>query len=109
MVHPDDWEKKAFMTPWGMFMYARIPFGIMNAGTNFQQAMDIEFFKEKDKFIMIHLDDIIVYYNSVEQHLGNLKKFFQKFRKFDISLNPKKSHFGMQEGNCWGTSSRKKV
>jgi len=51
---------------------------------------------------MIYLDDIIVYCDSEEQHLGNLKKFFQKCRKFGISLNPKKSHFGMQEDKFLG-------
>jgi hypothetical protein len=43
MVHPDYQEKVAFTTPWGTFMYAKIPFGLMNAGENFQRAMDIDF------------------------------------------------------------------
>jgi hypothetical protein len=37
-----------------------------------------------------------------EQHLGHLKRVFQKCRKFDIYLNPKKSHFRMQEGKLLG-------
>jgi len=35
-VHPDDQEKTAFTTSWGMFMYAKMPFGLMNAGATFQ-------------------------------------------------------------------------
>ena len=31
-VHPDDQEKNAFITPWGTFMYAKMPFGLMNYG-----------------------------------------------------------------------------
>jgi hypothetical protein len=42
-VHPDDQEKTAFTTPWGTFMYAKMPFGLMNAGATFQSAMDIAF------------------------------------------------------------------
>jgi hypothetical protein len=83
-------------------MYAKMPFGLMNVGATFQWAMDIEFYKEKDKFIVIYLDDIIVYFESDEQHLDHLKKVFQKCRKFDISLNSKKSHFRMQEGRLLG-------
>jgi hypothetical protein len=102
MVHPDDQEKTTFTTPWGTFMYAKMPFGLMNAGETFQRAMDIEFAEEKDKFIMIYLDDITVFSDSDEQHLEHLKKVFQKCRKFGISLNPKKSNFRMQEGNLLG-------
>jgi len=35
MVHPEDQEKTAFTMPWGTFMYAKIPFGLMNAGETF--------------------------------------------------------------------------
>jgi hypothetical protein len=102
MVHPNDREKTTFTTPWGTFMYAKMPFGLMNVKATFQRAMDIEFADEKDKFILIYLDDIIVYSNSDKQHLGHLKKFFHKCRKFNISLNLKKSHFEMQEGKLLG-------
>jgi hypothetical protein len=70
MVHPDDQEKTTFTTPWGTFMYAKMPFGLMNAGETFQRAMDI--------------------------------RVFEKCRRFGISLNPKKSNFGMQEGKFLG-------
>ena len=97
MVHPDDQEKIDFTTPWGTFMYAKIPFGLMNVGATFQWAMDIAFVDEKDKFIVIYLDDITIFSDSDDQHLEHLRNVFQKCRKFGISLNPKKSNFGMQE------------
>ena len=59
-MHPDK-EKKTFTTPWGTFMYDKMPFGLMNAGATFQRAMDIAFVGEKDKFIVIYLDDITVF------------------------------------------------
>jgi hypothetical protein len=102
MVHPDDQEKTTFTTPWGTFMYAKMPFGLMNAGENFQRAMDIAFADEKDKFIVIYLDDITVYSVSDDEHLKHLRRDFQKCRKFGISLNPKKSNFGMEEGKLLG-------
>jgi hypothetical protein len=47
MVHPDDQEKTTFKTPWGTFMYAKMSFGLMNAGETFKKAMDIDFSYEK--------------------------------------------------------------
>ena len=35
VVHPEDQEKTAFTTPWGTFMYSKIPFGMMNSRANF--------------------------------------------------------------------------
>ena len=43
-VHLDDQDEITFTTPWGTFMYAKIPFGLMNTGATFQREMDIAFF-----------------------------------------------------------------
>ena len=74
-------------------MYAKIPFGLMTVGEKFQRVMDIDFVDEKYKFIVIYLDDITVFSNSYDEHLKHLKHIFWKCRRFDISLNPKKSIF----------------
>jgi hypothetical protein len=47
LVHLDDREKTTFTTPWGTFMYAKMPFGLMNAGDTFQRVMDIEFSRKR--------------------------------------------------------------
>ena len=98
-MHPNDKEKTTFTTPWGTFMYDKMPFGLMNAGATFQRAMDIAFVGEKDKFVVIYLDDITVFSQSDDEHL---KQTFLKCRKFGLSLNPKKSHFAVQEGKLLG-------
>jgi len=89
-VHPDDQEKTAFTIPWGTFMYSKMPFGLINAGATFQRAMDIAFEGEKDKFVLIYLDDITVYSSSHQDHVKHLKKVFLTCRRFGISVNPKK-------------------
>ena len=48
-VLPKDQDKMNFSTPWGTFMYAKMPFGLMNAGDTFQRAMDIDFADERDR------------------------------------------------------------
>jgi len=75
-------------------MYARMPFGLMNAGATFQRAMDIAFVG--DKSVIIYLDDIIVFSKSDEEHLDHLKRTFDKCRRFGLSLNPKKSTFSLE-------------
>lgn len=101
-MHPDDQENTAFTTPWGTFMYAKIPFGLMNVGETFQRAMDTTFFEEKDKFVVIYLDDIIVFSKSDEDHIRHLEQVFQKYKKFGVSLSPKKSNFSLEEGKLLG-------
>ena len=101
LVHPDDQEKTTFTTPWGTLMYSKMPFGLMNVGA-FQRAMDIAFSKEKEKFVVVYLDDITVYSKSDEKHREHLERIFLKCMKFGISLNPKKSHFSLEEGKLLG-------
>ena len=60
VVHPDDQEKTTFTTPWGTFMYAKMPFRLMNDGASFQRAMDLDFVGLKDKYVLIYLDDLTV-------------------------------------------------
>jgi ribonuclease HI len=101
-VMPKDREKIAFTTPWGTFMYAKMPFRLMNAGATFQRAMDIVFIGEKDQFVVIYLDDITVFSMTYKEHRCHLKRVFLKCRSFGLSLNPKKSLFAMKEGKLLG-------
>jgi hypothetical protein len=77
-------------------MYTKMPFGLMNASTTFQRAMNITFIGEKDKFVVIYLDDITMYSQSDKEHCDHLRKVFLKCRKFGLSLNPKKSLLAMK-------------
>ena len=102
VVHDGDKENKTFTIPWGTFMYEKNPFRLMNVGATFQRAMDIAFVGERDKFIVIYLDDITMFSQFDNKHINHLKKFFHKCRKFGLSLNPKKSLFAIQEGKMLG-------
>ena len=68
-VHLEDQEKTTFTTPWDTFMYAKMPFWLMNIGATFQRAMDIAFSEEKDKYVVIYLDDITVFSKLDQDHL----------------------------------------
>ena len=101
-VHPDDQKKTTFTNPWGTFMYVNMPFGLKNAGATFQRAMEFTFADEMGHFIVIYLDDIIVFSKTNKEHLLHLRRVFEKCRRFGISLNPKKTLFGLQEGKLLG-------
>ena len=64
--------------------------------------MDIAFSEELGFFIIIYLDDITVFSKTDEEHLEHLRRVFEKCRRFGLSLNPKKTMFGLQEGKLLG-------
>jgi hypothetical protein len=64
--------------------------------------MDIAFIGEKDRFVVIYLDDITVFSRFDKEHFSHLRKVFSKYRRFVLSLNPKKSLFAMEEGKLLG-------
>jgi hypothetical protein len=101
-VCEEDKEKTTFTTAWGTFMYDKMPFEPMNAGATFQRAMEITFVGEKEKFMVIYLDDITIFSKSYDEHLHHLEHVFRKCRRYKISLNPRKSHFSMPEGKLLG-------
>jgi hypothetical protein len=74
----------------------------MNIGVTFHRAMDIAFIRENEKFVVIYLDEIMVFSKSNKEHYDHLKNVFLKCRKFGISLNRKKSLFSMKEGKLLG-------
>ena len=95
-VHEKDQDKIAFTTPWGTFQYAKMPFGLKNVGATFQREMDMAFANEKDVFLVVYLDNLTMFSGSDDENLHHLRIVFQRCRKFEISLNPKKSLFAMK-------------
>jgi len=79
-----------------------MPFGLKNVGATFRRAMDIAFAKEIHDFLVIYLDDLTVFSKIDQEHLDHLRQVFIKCRKYGISLNPKKSLFGLEEGKLLG-------
>jgi len=76
LVHEDNRDKTAFTTPWGTSHYAKMPFVLKNFGATFQREMDIAFANEKDVFLVVYLDDLIVFLGSDDEHLHHLRIMF---------------------------------
>jgi hypothetical protein len=71
-IHVDDIPKTAFTTRYGIFEFLVMSFGLMNALAHFMYLMNYVFMPELDKFIVVFIDDILVYSKSREEHEEHL-------------------------------------
>jgi hypothetical protein len=97
-----DKYKTIIIKHWGTFSYKHMPFGLCNVGANFQRDMHISFDDLIDKIIHIYLDDLTVYSKNRLDHFCHLRKVLMRCRKFNISLDPSKSIFGVTKGMLLG-------
>ena len=83
-------------------MYDRMWFNLINVGAMFNRAMDIAFIGEQDKFVVVYLHDITIFSKTDEEPILHLKITFEKCRRYELSLNLKKSEFSLSEGKLLG-------
>ncbi len=87
-----DRHKTAIITPFGLYEYSRMPFGLKNAAQTFQRLMDTV--TNGLDFVFVYLDDILVASQNKDQHLLHLKLLFQRLSDYGLAINPKKCQFG---------------
>jgi hypothetical protein len=102
LMSPSDQLKTTFRTPWGTYAYRKMPFGLINVGATFQREMDIAFHGLINQSVVVYLDDVTVFSKNKKDHLSHLRAVLERCRKFDISLNPKKSVFAVEQGKLLG-------
>jgi len=98
----EDMEKTTFITLWGTFCYKVMSFGLKNAGATYQRAMVALFHDMMHEEIKVYVDDMITKSESEAEHILNLKKLFERLRKFKLKLNPAKCTFGVKSGKLLG-------
>ena len=90
---PEDMEKTTFLTMWGLFCYKVMPFGLKNVRATYQRAMVTMFHDIMHKEIEVYVDDMIAKSQGENDYVINLKKLFERLRKFQLKLNPVKCTF----------------
>lgn len=102
MMNEDDAEKMAFTTPWGVYCYRVMPFGLKNAGATYMRAMTTLFHDMIHKEIEVYVDDVIIKSKKSLDHLTDLKRFFERLQRYNLKLNPAKCAFGVPAGKLLG-------
>jgi hypothetical protein len=67
-IRPEDVSKTAFSIRYGLYEYLVISFGLTNAPAQFMYLMNSVFMSELDKFVVVFIDDILIYSKSEEEH-----------------------------------------
>ena len=94
-VDPKDIHKTAITTPFGLFEFKGMPFGLRNAAQTFQRFMD-QVVRGLD-FVYVYIDDLLVASSSPEEHEQHLRKLFARLAEYGLVINPDKCEFGKLE------------
>ena len=92
---PEDIPKTAVITPYALYEYTVMTFGLRNAGQSFQRYI-FRALGDLD-FVYAYIDDILVASANDEEHTEHLKIVFQWLKDFSLRLNVSKCHFGKSE------------
>jgi hypothetical protein len=71
-IHAEDIPKTAFTTRYELYEYLVMSFGLTNAPAHFMYLMNLVFMLELDKFVVVFIDDILIYSKSMEEHEEHL-------------------------------------
>ncbi|KMQ86423.1 gag-pol polyprotein [Lasius niger] len=94
-VHPTDIPKTAITTPFGLYEFLYMPFGLRNAAQTFQRFINEVL--HGMHFCYAYIDDILVASTTQEEHEAHLRQLFERLDAYGIKINPAKCVFGNNE------------
>nr|VZI41019.1 unnamed protein product [Spirometra erinaceieuropaei] len=92
-VAPEDVPKTAVTTPFGLFEFVRMPFGLRNAAQTFQRFIDRVL--RGLPFVYAYIDDLLVASRNAEEHKEHLALVFDRLDQFGVVINPSKCVLGV--------------
>jgi hypothetical protein len=100
----EDASKTAFICPGfiGLFEWVVMTFGLKNAGATYQRAMNLIFHELLGNTVEVYIDDIVVKSAEFSSHIADLRKAFDKMRRYGLKMNPRKCAFGVSAGKFLG-------
>lgn len=92
-IAEEDKDKTAFISPYGLYQYCRMPYGLAGAPGTFQSVIEdmVQVLETED--IMAYLDDVICFHSTFEEHLEGINRMLQMIRKAGFKLSGKKCQF----------------
>lgn len=99
-VAPEDQSKTAVITPFGLFQFKVMTFGLRNAAQSYQRFMD-SVTRVLD-FCYVYIDDILVASKDDKEHRKHLQILFQRLQQHRVTINPPKCYFGKSSINYLG-------
>jgi hypothetical protein len=97
-----DEEKTICWTRYGSYEFLVIPFSLTNAPATYSILMNDIFREWFDVFVVVYIDDILIYSGSLEEHANDLWKVFQKLRENKLYAKLENCEFGVTEVNFLG-------
>jgi ribonuclease HI len=92
----------SFITPFGMYCYTKMPFGLRNAGATYQRCMNHVFGEHIGRTVEAYVDDIVVKTKKASDLLSDLETTFKCLRAKGVKLNPETCVFGVPRGMLLG-------
>jgi hypothetical protein len=68
LIKEKDKDKTGFVTPFGSFRYERMTFGLSGPPSTFQRVMDVMLFGMRDVAVLVYLDDLLLFSETIEDH-----------------------------------------
>jgi hypothetical protein len=96
-IRAEDIPKTAFSTRYGLFEYLVMSFGLTNAPAHFMYLMNSVFMPELDKFVVIFIDDILIFSKNEEEHAEHLRIVLQRLRDHKLYAKFSKCDFWLKE------------
>ena len=96
-INEDDVHKTAFNTRYGQFEWVVMPFGLTNCPAMLQRVMNMIFEGYIDSFVMIYMDDVMVFSKTVEDHLIHLDKVLARLAEYEFKVRLDKCFWGKLE------------
>jgi len=101
-VKDEDMQKMAFRTRYGHYEYSMMPFGVTNAPGVFMEYMNRIFHAYLDCFVVVFIDDILIYSKSEEEHAEHLKIVLQVLKEKKLYAKLSKCEFWLKEVSFLG-------